>query len=101
MKSDRRLAWPAFLGTEPASGTSPEEIAAEELRLGRKCLDIKEPVILRRRGEGEGFEIFREGEAYAVAGGGKGQGSCSCHATNITADRCPSTPSTIRDCDQS
>ena len=72
MKSDRRLAWLAFLGTEPASGNSPEETAAEELRLGRKCLDIKEPVILRRRGEGEGFEISREGEAYAVTGGGKG-----------------------------
>ena len=55
MKSDRRLAWLAFLGTEPASGTSPEEIAADELRLGRKCLDIKEPVILRRRSEGGGF----------------------------------------------
>lgn len=72
MKSDRRLAWLAFLGTEPASGTSPEEIAADELCLGRKCLDIKEPVILRRRGEGEGFEISHEGEAYAVTGGGKG-----------------------------
>lgn len=72
MKSDRRLAWLVFLGTEPASGTSPEETAADELRIGLKCLDIKEPVILRRSGEGEGFEISREGEAYAVTGGGKG-----------------------------
>ena len=72
MKSDRRLAWLAFLGTEAASGSSPEETAADELRIGLKCLDIKEPVILRRSGEGEGFEISREGEAYAVTGGGKG-----------------------------
>ena len=72
MKSDRRLAWLAFLGTEPASGTSPEEIAADELRLGRESLDIKEPVILRRTGEGEGFEISREGDGYTVTGGGKG-----------------------------
>ena len=72
MKSDRHLAWMAFMEAEAASGASPWETAADELRLGLEKLNIKEPLSLRLQGEGEGFSISREDGGYVVIGGEKG-----------------------------
>ena len=72
MTSDRRLAWMAFMEAEAASGASPRETAADELRLGLEKLNIKEPLSLRLQGEGEGFSISREDGGYLVIGGEKG-----------------------------
>ena len=72
MTSDRRLAWMAFMEAEAASGSSPRETAADELRLGLEKLNIKEPLSLRLQGEGEGFSISREDGGYVVIGGEKG-----------------------------
>ena len=72
MTSDRRLAWMAFMEAEAASGASPRETAADELRLGLEKLNIKEPLSLRLQGEGEGYSISREDGGYVVIGGEKG-----------------------------
>ena len=39
MTSDRRLAWMAFMEAEAASGASPRETAADELRLDHHAFD--------------------------------------------------------------
>ena len=72
MTSDRRLAWLAFLGAEAADGTSPAQTAAEELRIGREKLGVKEPVSLRTEGQGEGFAISRDEKGYLIQGGDRG-----------------------------
>ncbi|MHC1787408.1 MAG: alpha-glucuronidase [Christensenellales bacterium] len=72
MQHNRSLAWMAFLGAQPVEGSSPEQIAAGELRLGRELLGLEMPLTLCPRGEGEGFAISREGAGYLVSGGPRG-----------------------------
>ena len=79
------LPWRTITGEDLASPGLPElQVVLEGAFDRRRFLDLIRHFVVfedvgggvlvaaRRRGEGEGFEISREGEAYAVTGGGKG-----------------------------